>query len=166
MEYAAPLAFRQRREGTQWGLTPARKELIMKIRFPKHWLIALLVGGAVGVGAFAVRPWVGDYLRYRKLVERSERPGQGPPPSLEEFLQYRRGMAFYRGAQRLAEANAGIEVVRAAMGEPSQTMEGSSPGQATWYYDGPTFRKRRQPTVVFEVDLQGARLDDIRFIYH
>jgi hypothetical protein len=138
----------------------------MKSPFPKHWLIALLVGGAVGVGAFAARPWFEDYLRYRKLVERSERPGQGPPPSLEEFLQYRRGIVWYESAVRLAEANTNIDHVRAALGEPSQTMEGSSPGQATWFYEGPVFRRHQQPTIVFEVDLQGARLGDIRFIYH
>ena len=107
--------------------------------------------------------WVTDYRLYRRAVASLAPPGQKPAGSLEEFLRVRRALAFYDIAERLAERNATAEEVRAALGEPDLVQE--TPGEVGWFYRGPVFWDKRQPTIVMDIDVETPRVTRISYIH-
>lgn len=123
-------------------------------------VLAALTLGAAGVVAWH---WVADYRSYRQFVHSPARPA-GPETSLEEFLLYRRTVALYDAAERLAKTNATAEEVRAVLGEPDQVQE--TQGEVGWFYRGPVFRGHRSETIVVDIDVETSRVTSVSYIHH
>lgn len=103
-------------------------------------VVALAVLAAVLAAAGTVAwDWVRDYRLYRQIVTSMTLPGQEPASSFDEFLRYRRALAFADAAERLAEKNASVEEVRAVLGEPDHTNTREAQGEVSWFYSGPVF---------------------------
>ncbi|MEM7483497.1 MAG: hypothetical protein AAF481_20245 [Acidobacteriota bacterium] len=124
-------------------------------------VLAAVLLGAAGVVAW---DWVADYRLYRRAVASLALPGQEPAGSLGEFLRVRRALAFYDAAERLAERNATAEEVRAALGEPDQVEE--IDGHHAWFYQGPVFWEKRQPTIVMDIDLETSQVTSVGYHHH
>jgi len=136
-------------------------------RLPLLRVVALAVLAAVLVAVGTVAwDWVSDYRLYRQIVTAMALPGQEPASSFDEFLRYRRALAFAHAAERLAEKNASVEEVRAALGEPDHTNTREAQGEVSWFYSGPVFRGRRSETIVIRFDLKTSRATSLSYITH
>lgn len=125
--------------------------------------LAVLAAALLGAAGVAAWGWVADYRSYRQFVSSPAQLG-GPETSLEEFLLYRRTVAFYDAAERLAERNATAEDFRAALGEPDHVQE--TPDEVGWFYRGPVFRGHRSETIVVDIDVETSRVTSVSYIHH
>ena len=132
-------------------------------RFLALTVLAAVLLGAAGVVAW---DWIVDYRLYRRSIVSLAPPGQEPTSSFEEFLKYRRAIAFYDAAERLAEKNATSDEVRTTLGEPDYTSTREAHGVVSWFYSGPVFRGHRNPTIVMDIDAERSRVSSVGYIHH
>jgi hypothetical protein len=128
-------------------------------------IAALVVIAALllATGGVLVWSWSSDYRSYRRAIASLDYPGQYDRGSFEEFLSYRRGIAFYDAADRL-EVGDSMNEVRAVLGEPDRVEQ--MDGEESWFYSGPVFRERRQPTIVVDIDRKTSRVVALGVINH
>lgn len=131
-----------------------------------HWFVLLaaaVAAVALVTGAILGSDWLADYRDYRDAVGSFADPGQEPETSFDDFLKYRQAIAFYDAADSL-RAGAAADEVRAVLGEPDRVAEREE--EESWFYRGPMFRGRRQPTVVVDIDRQSSRVVSVGVLNH